>query len=88
MKNIGLIIRKYTDSILDCLKEEKSRVIEELNNLKIAFEEDTSLGKYINSQLLNKSQKIEIIDSISEKLKLHQFTKNFLVLLIKNDKFS
>lgn len=87
MKNIGLIIKKYTDSIFNCLEENGALIVEELNDLKLVFEKDPLLFKHLNSQVLSYKQKNDLMELLASKFELNKITKNFILLLVKKNKF-
>lgn len=81
-KSLKVTAKKYAEALFDAAKEKQdlTTVFQNLNDLQNVLGDQTLL-KNLDSPLLQKEQKKEIISLISKKLQLTDTTTNFLHLL-------
>ena len=85
-----LIADRYASALYDLAAEKKlvDPVMLDFNNIKKLLKENKDLNLVIKSPLINSQDKLNILETISEKIQANQLTSTFLKVIEKNKRFS
>ncbi len=85
-----LIADRYASALYDLAAEKKlvDLVLLDFNNIKKLLKENKDLNLVIKSPLINSQDKLNILETISQKIQANQLTSTFLKVIEKNKRFS
>ena len=66
----------------------QDKIFEEITFINDVIEGNAKIKDLLSSPIVNKTDKIELINSLMKNVKANQITENFLLLLIKNSRTS
>lgn len=82
-----VIIRKYASALVESFADtEYDNLLEDINCLEEVFKSESKLPLLLESHLIDKKKKDELLQELTGKLKNQEIWNNFFLLLIKNSR--
>ena len=82
------LVQNYAIALFNNAKSDniQDKILEEVTNVNHIIEDNFEIKEFVSSPIVNKVDKIELISSLVENIKISKVTQNFLLLLIKNSR--
>ncbi|ARD85948.1 F0F1 ATP synthase subunit delta [Rickettsia bellii] len=88
--NKDILTQNYAVALFDNAKSDNAqdKILEEVNLVTSIIEDNIEVKELLSSPIVNKVDKIGVINSLVKNIKISKIMQNFLLLLIKNSRTS